>query len=238
MSDAHLPDGPMLASPLTGAPERVYSDLRDRIIRFDLPPGTILSRNALARDYGVSQTPVREALQLLAQDGLVLIYPQSKTLVSPIDSRMLAESLFLRMAVETEVVRRLAERANPADLRRPTAILRMQRALLDAADQIDMFADLDRQFHRALFEAIGMQPLHTMLTSRLGHLYRCQRLELPRKGKSHDIVEAHQAILDGIASGKPDRATAAMREHLSGTMSRIDAIRAEHPDYFTPGPTR
>lgn len=218
-----------------GAPERVYTALRERILSFDLPPGAVLSRNAIAKDYNVSQTPVRDALQRLGQEGLVQIFPQSKTIVAPIDARQLSETHFLRVAVETEVVRQLASRDPGTSLKRARGILQMQRALMDAGDQMDMFADLDRDFHRSLFEAIGMGSLHEMLTDRLGHLYRCQRLELPREGKARDIVDAHTAIVDGIASGDPEKAAAAMRAHLSGTISRVEIIRSEHPDYFTDG---
>ena len=221
------------ASSTGSAPERLYDELRERILSFDLPPGAVLSRTDLAASYGVSQTPVREALQRLAQDGLVLIYPQSKTLVAPIDMKKLGETHFLRVAVETEVVRRLAVSRPAGTVKRAGAIVQMQRALIEADGDMSMFVDLDRQFHRTLFEAVGMGALHVMLTDRLGHLYRCQRLELPREGKLQDIVRAHQEILDGIASEDPEKAGAAMRDHLSGTISRIDAIRAAHPAYFS-----
>ncbi|MHA6262304.1 GntR family transcriptional regulator [Arenibacterium sp. CAU 1754] len=226
---------PVQGGPATGAPDRVYTALRERILSFDLPPGAVLSRNDIAREYGVSQTPVRDALQRLGQDGLVRIYPQSKTIVAPIDSRQLSETHFLRVAVETEVVRRLAADTDHTALKRSRGILKMQRALMEAGDQMDLFADLDRDFHRSLFEAVGMVSLHEMLTDRLGHLYRCQRLELPREGKARDIVEAHEAILNGIESGDPEKAASAVRAHLSGTISRVESIRAEYPDYFSDG---
>ena len=69
-----------------GGPEKVYSGLRNRIVSLELPPGTTLARKELADHYNVSQMPVRDALQKLAQEGLVLVYPQSKTIVAPIDA--------------------------------------------------------------------------------------------------------------------------------------------------------
>ena len=219
------------------APERLYEDLRERILSFDLPPGAVLSRTELAKAYGVSQTPVRDALQRLSQNGLVLIYPQSRTLVAPIDMLKLGETHFLRVAVETEVVRRLAGSRAAGTVKRASAIVQMQRALIEADGDMGMFTDLDRQFHRTLFEAVNMGTLHVMLTDRLGHLYRCQRLELPREGKLQDIVRAHQDILGYIASEDPEKASAAMRDHLSGTISRLDAIRAAHPACFSDQPT-
>lgn len=217
------------------ASDRVYADLRARIIRFDLPPGDTLGRNELAQTYAVSQTPVREALQRLAGDGLVLIYPQSRTVVSRIDVQQLYETQFLRVSVETEVARRLAHAPQPEVIKRVQAIVQMQRALAVAEEEMDMFAELDLSFHRTLFEAVGVAALHEMLTNRLGHLYRCQRLELPQVGKMGSIVAAHQDVIDAIAAGDENAASDAMRRHLTGTISRIESLRDAFPDYFTDG---
>lgn len=218
------------------APDRVYADLRARIIGFDLPPGTTLGRGDLAATYGVSQTPVREALQRLEQDGLIRIYPQSRTVVSRIDVRQLNETQFLRVAVETEVVRRLAALPDRTEVvRRARALVQMQQVLADGGQEMDMFSELDRSFHLLLFRAVGMASLHGMLVSRLGHLYRCQRLELPREGKMQDIVRAHGAVLEALTAGNPDAAAEAMRRHLSGTITRIQGLRRDFPDYFTDG---
>ena len=232
MQMAATTNGRVNGSALT-APERVYADLRERIISFELPPGTTLGRADLAKSYAVSQTPVREALQRLEQDGLVLIYPQSKTVVAKIDVRQLSETQFLRVAVETEVVRRLAGLGRKDVINRAQAIVDMQRTLIGMDDAMPMFMDLDRTFHRTLYEAVNMEHLHVMLLDRLGQLYRCQRLELPREGKMQNIVDAHQTILDGLLAKDPDRACSAMRSHLSGTISRVETLRLEHPGYFT-----
>lgn len=224
---------PITGAPVQAAPDRVYRELREQIINFDLPPGTTLSRNELADTFGVSQTPVREALQRLDKEGLILIYPQSRTVVSKIDVRQLSETQFLRVSVETEVVRRLAKGDKPDVIRRAQAILDMQKALAGSDDEMPMFTELDRSFHLTLFQGVGMESLHAMLMDRLGHLYRCQRLELPREGKMRNIVDAHQAILDGLSNKDPDRAVRAMRDHLSGTISRVETLRLEFPDYFT-----
>lgn len=234
------------------APDRIYADLRERIIGFELPPGATLGRSDLAACYGVSQTPVREALQRLEQDGLVRIFPQSRTQVAPIDVRQLNETQFLRLAVESEVVRRLAvSPERDAVLARAGNILQMQRVLADAGSDaggdtggdtggdgggdMGMFSELDRSFHLILFRAVGMAALHSMLVARLGHLYRCQRLELPMEGKMQSIVADHQDILDTLATGRPELAAAAMQRHFSRTINRIGKLRDLHPQYFSDG---
>ena len=87
LSDLHA------ASLSGGTVQRVYEDLRKRIITLDLPPDTTLSRSELTDTYEVSQTPIREAMQLLKQEGLVRIYPQSKTVVTRIDVPQIYERI-------------------------------------------------------------------------------------------------------------------------------------------------
>ncbi|SMX50438.1 GntR family transcriptional regulator [Maliponia aquimaris] len=214
-------------------PQSVYETLRRRIVNVELPPGTALSRKDLAAEFGVSLMPIREALQQLEQDGLVRIRPQSGTVVTRIDQAQLRENQFLRMAVEIEVVRSLAQTPDADALDRAQAVVDMQAVLVGDVSRMDMFLDLDRAFHRTLFEGVGMGRLHAMVGRRQGHLARCQRLELPRAGKMQDIVAAHREILRAIRSRDPEAAAAAMRRHLTGTIQRVESLRLEHPGYFT-----
>ncbi|NNE81412.1 MAG: GntR family transcriptional regulator [Silicimonas sp.] len=210
----------------------VYDTLRRRILDLDLVPDTTLSRTELAKDFQVSLTPLRDALQLLEQDGLVRIFPQSRTLVTRIDRRDLLETHFLRVAAETEVVRRLARRPDMPALKTARACLDKQTVLVARPGRMDRFSDLDRQFHLALFEGVGMGNVHAMLQRKLGSILRCQRLDLPSPGKLQEIVAGHKDILDRIEAADPEGAAGAMRAHLSGSISRVSALRNKFPDYF------
>ncbi|MBV6634365.1 MAG: GntR family transcriptional regulator, partial [Mameliella sp.] len=159
--------------------------------------------------------------------------PKSGTVVNRIDVDQLYETQFLRIAVETEVVRRLALAPQPTILARARAIVRMQETLVGDTEQMGMFNELDRAFHRTLFAGVGMTNLQQMLVRRMGHLLRCQRLDLPSEGKMADIVDHHKRILAGIEAGDAEAATEAMRSHLSGTISRLDVLRARFPDHFS-----
>ena len=225
-------DPPSSVAPASAA-QRVYEVLRQEIISLALPPGTVLSRPDLSERFGVSQTPIRDALQKLEQEGLVRIQPQSKTLVRRIDIKQLFETHFLRVSVECEVVRRLAQNPHDYVVKRARAIVDMQKALVGQVEQMDMFNQQDRMFHRTLFDGAGAGSIHDLLAGKTGQLARCQRLDLPKKGKMATIIADHTAILDGIESGNPEMAAAAMRQHLSGTIQRVETLRAEHPDFFT-----
>lgn len=217
------------------ASARVYDNLRNRIISFDLPPETTLSRADLAKEYNVSNTPIREAMLRLEQDGLIKTYPQSKTVVTKIDIPKLNEIHFLRIAVECETIRRAAEMQDKKLIAKLRAIIRMQKALSVDEAEISMFNELDEAFHQTLFGSVEQLGLYRLIQSKSGHLARARRLDLPRGDKASRIISAHESIVDAIENGDPITAQDTMRQHLTGTIARIDTLQAENPNYFQAG---
>jgi len=214
------------------AAPQVLDRLRARIVALDLPPGMLLSRADLAASFGVSQTPVRDAMMRLEEEGLVEVFPQYKTVVSRIDIAQARQAHFLRRAIEVEVGRTLAGNRDPALVKQLRATIARQRAALAAGDYPE-FVACDQAFHRQMYEAADVPGLWEEVRRRSGHLDRLRRLHLPAAGKGDAILRDHARIVDAIA--KRDAATAErrVREHLSGTLLQIDAIRARHPDYIT-----
>ncbi len=88
--------------------EDIASDLRRRVLSLELPPGSVLSRSDLTARYGISSTPLRDALLALRDEGLVQIMPQSRTMVSRIDLAHARQIHVLRSAMEIEASRRVA----------------------------------------------------------------------------------------------------------------------------------
>ena len=125
----------------------IYDAIFSRIVQGQYRPIHRIGIATLAQALGVSTTPVREALQRLEEDGLVRIFPQSKTVVARIDEAQLKEVHFLRVAIETEVARRMAEKGDMAALKRARSFVRMQEALQDDPSQMLLFNELDRAFH-------------------------------------------------------------------------------------------
>src|SRR6187399_3674674 len=95
------------------AAPQVFERLRGMIISLALPPGSPLSRADLAGQFGVSSTPVRDALMRLEEEGLVDVFPQHATVVSRIDIGRAEQAHFLRQALELEIVALLAESGEP-----------------------------------------------------------------------------------------------------------------------------
>lgn len=211
------------------ASSQLYSLLRDAIINLELQPGTAIVRAEIAEQYGVSQTPVREALLKLEEEGLVLTYPQAKTEIAKINLARAQETQFLRLSLELEVCRRLAQQK--AAVPDAAAAIAAQETAL-AAHDLAAFTQYDKAFHAALFAAAGTSDLWQMVNARSGHIDRLRKLNLPDPGKTASILHYHHAILEAIAAGDMIGTETAVRGHLSGTLTQAENIKHQHPQYF------
>ncbi|MBO1076728.1 GntR family transcriptional regulator [Roseomonas marmotae] len=234
MSAAPQPSPDALLVPIAPripAGEVAFATLRQAIISLALPPGMPLSRANLAARLQVSQTPVREALSRLQDEGLVTVVPSASTHVARIDLDNARQAHFLRVSLELELGRKLAGAPPPALAARLAEHLAEQRRLIGQ----DGFAAADDAFHARLYEAAGMSGLWALVRSRSGHLDRLRRLNLPSPGKMEAVVEEHGRIAEAILARDTAATEAALRQHFSATFSRIPAVLARYPDYFAPG---
>ena len=214
------------------AAPQIFDRLREAIVSLELVPGAVLSRAELAETFGVSQTPVRDALLKLGEEGLVDIFPQHATVVSRIDVDAARQAHFLRRSIECEIAHVLA--GSPRDdglLVRLRAQIDVQAALM-GGPSLREFIDADRAFHRLMYVAAAMPQLFELVQRHSGHVDRLRLLHLPTQGKQQEIVRDHRRIVDAIAAGDPGAAQAAVREHLSGTLAHVDDIRRRHAAYL------
>lgn len=213
------------------AAPQVYEQLRGMIVSLAAPPGATLARASIAERFGLSQTPVREALLRLEEEGLVDIFPQSATRVSKIDLQNAREAHFLRVSVELEVVRRVASIPGKPDTRELKRQIDRQTQCLADGD-MTAFIAADHAFHHAMHEMAGVPGLWAVIRRRSGHLDRLRHLHLPTPGKTQSVIDEHKRILRAVAAGKPDDAQRQLRAHLSGTLGSVDLLRKKHPTYM------
>ncbi|MDR7331260.1 GntR family transcriptional regulator [Roseateles asaccharophilus] len=217
--------------PTRHAAPQVVEALRAAIISMELAPGIALDRAELAQQFGVSQTPVRDALIRLSEEGLVIIRAQYTTQVSRIDVPAAREAHYLRRSIEIEIARQLAVTHDDtfiADLRTQ---LERQADLAARKDFIGFIA-ADKEFHRLMYVAAGLPRLWAVVVRMSGHVDRLRLLHIPTVGKTESTLAAHLAILTAIASRDADAAQHAVRDHLSGTLASVDEIHKRHPDFL------
>lgn len=212
---------------------QVFEALRRLIISLELEPGAVLSRAELAEHYGLSQTPIRDALTRLAEEGLVDIYPQHATVVSRIDIASALEVQFLRRSIELEILKTLCdlpEGTHAVLVMKLLACLSLQKLCLDPLDY-SALAEADLAFHKEMYDAAGVSHLWELVCQRSGQIDRLRRLNLPATGKAQAIVRDHEAILNALMQKDKDAAETALRVHLSGTLSFVKEIKARYPDW-------
>lgn len=208
----------------------IYDALRAEIVTLRMAPGETVSEKDLGQRFGVSRTPIREALLRLADHGLVEIAPQHATTVARIDPVAVRQAQFLRETLEAAVVRRLATGPAP-DLTLPRALIAQHRVILETQDYFAS-VPVDDRFHHSLFELAGMGPIWAVIHARKAHLDRIRALQVPEPGKLAQVVEEHEAILTAIADRDPDRAERQLRIHVTNVLGALDRLLHERPDLF------
>jgi len=205
----------------------VYEMLRDEILDLKLPPGSPIDEVQLAERFGMSRTPIREALVRLAGEGLVETLPNRSAMVANIDVLNL-HTFFDAITLMYRVTTRLAAQYHrPADL---DAIRRIQAGYVDAAAAKDALAmvALNRDLHAAIAEA-GRNPYYTTLTLRLlDEGRRILRLyyqsfddRLPQ-----EYVDEHEAIIAAIAARDIDLCDRLARAHADQIVRQIQQLFA------------
>ena len=219
------------------AAPQVFERLRDMIVSLLLPPGSALSRAALAAQFGVSSTPIRDALMRLEEEGLVDVFPQHATVVSRIDVRLAQQAHFLRQALELEIVRLLAgsmtRRSSPSSAGRSRASSNSPRPGISRNSWPPTMIFMPSFMPRPASGISG-----TLVRSRSGHIDRLRRLHLPSPGKAQDIVRHHKLIVTAIGAGEPDEAQQHLRTHLSGTLNYLEPFARVIRNISTAEPAR
>lgn len=213
--------------------QRVYTALRNKILTMAYEPGFVLRKGALCEQLGVSRSPVTEALNRLSSDGLVDIIPQSATRVSQFSMFELREESFLREAVETAAVAKVAVEHTDKQLTILSRNLKMQNLLVEDED-FQGFFEADLEFHELILAFTGF-PRVAMTAGQLSlQLHRARMLILPERGRPAEAVAEHQSILAGIKARDADAARAAMSLHLRQLITRLEPLERQHPEYFRP----
>lgn len=188
--------------------EQAYNRLEEMIVTLKLAPGAILSEQTLSGDLGIGRTPVREALQRLAREGLVLVLPRKAILVTETDPRKQLLVLEVRRELERLLARASAERASVAERARFQALADGMEAAAESSDDI-AFMRLDRELNALLVEAAHNEYAARSMRFLNGHSRRFWYLHYKQAADLPKIARLHADEARAIAKGKPDRAMAA-----------------------------
>ncbi|QTE31591.1 GntR family transcriptional regulator [Pengzhenrongella sicca] len=203
--------------------------MRRRVITLVLEPGALLSENELAAELGVSRTPIRDALMLLSQEGLVQIFPRVGTFVSRVDPQHVADAQFLREAVELASLGDVPAAPDADAISELRENLAQQRVV---DGDLEQFFRLDELFHQGLMRLAGHEGTWPSVVAAKGHLDRARRLGLNEVGTVHVFIEQHTEVLDALLRGGAAEAGPLLRAHLRTVFDDIERVRARSPELF------
>lgn len=211
--------------------DSIYDSLHASISSMRLPPGTPVSETQLTAEFGVSRTPVREALQRLAKEKLVEIVPKSGTFVGRIPLSTLVEATVARSALECAIVRYAAERATAEQIKFLRSKLDAQWDVAEKGDYEQIHAT-DEAFHAALATVANFEGIWEMVRSVKVQVDRYRKLTLPQLGRVSLLINEHTEVVDAIEARDPERAVNGMAEHLGKLKLDIEVYGETWADYF------
>jgi DNA-binding GntR family transcriptional regulator len=210
--------------------EKVYRVLRRAIIMGHLRPNQRLTVQDLASQYGISITPIRDALQMLGQDGLVTIRPRSGYFVTFITLKELRNILELREILEVAAIERAAARITEAELDELAHVHAGYTG--DDDESYDRYTDENRRFHQLIGEASGNHALAMELARVHDRLARF--MVMRHAGQSQEST--HALILAALRAHDVPAARAAMLDEINETRDRLlERLMQEEGDYWRLG---
>ena len=193
--------------------DRVYATIKRQILSGELAGGMLISEEQLASQFGVSRTPIREAVRRLSEYGLVIIKPRSYAMVYEVDDKEVQDIAQVRLALEELTVRSLTPEAVERDIETLSRLAADCQYYMSVGNRAEVFVK-DSEFHLELVRCTGNRALYDAyerLDAKVQLLRVAQNLnndDLPR------IIAQHPSLIDALKKGDMDHSTALMREHI------------------------
>ncbi len=204
-------------------PERIAASLREAIVSGELPAGTRLVEQDVAKRFGVSRVPLREAFRMLAGEGLVSINPHRGAMVSEVSEGELIELFAVRALIEGHAAARLAAQPDAQALDRLDLMVADMKSAVRRR-RFELYYSLAADFHDALVRARGGQVLWQMYEQirRMLRRYQAVMAGLPESPR-RSIIE-HEEILAAIRGGDEAAAEHAAKAHVGALVDRYRAV--------------
>ncbi|QQE78655.1 GntR family transcriptional regulator [Alicyclobacillus sp. SO9] len=193
--------------------EQIRQILRDRILDGTFHPGQRLLEHALAEEFMVSRTPIREAVLRLEVEGLVTTNPRRGISVSMVSKEQVLELFEIRLLLEPMAVELASQRRTQAELERLREALQAMDETLSSLDDTKL-DEHHAQFHKTIYQAAHSPRLLEILSGLLGDIRRFARQSYTFFGRDKEAMREHWALLDAISQGDGQRAFQLSRIHI------------------------
>ncbi len=192
--------------------ERAAARVREMIIRGQLIPHSRVSEKDLCEAFGISRTPLREALKVLASEGLVELLPRRGARITAIDIHRLREQFEAVALIEAHAARRLCEAGSAAQIR-DLRVIHDALATAHKSNDPQRYYVSNEQFHRSIVTLAGNETLADIHADLIVHLHRARNVALSRSDVDVGFAHAHDEIIQAIERRDADAAAAEVTEH-------------------------
>ncbi|GAA13722.1 GntR family transcriptional regulator [Gordonia alkanivorans] len=201
-------------------PAIIARKLHNAIANGDFPPGSQLTESGLAADLGVSRGPLREAMQRLTAEGLLVSHRNRGLFVVSMERDDIRDMYVARTAVERAAVQQVIARGESEAVAALDEAVEAMRAFVDEPNGAGM-AEADMGFHQTLVELTESQRLSRLHETILVETRMCLRAMRGTYSSGKERIDEHQALVDAIAAGDSAKADALMIEHMADGLRRL-----------------
>jgi DNA-binding GntR family transcriptional regulator len=201
-----------LQLPSTALYEQVAERLRARIMAHTLTPGSWIDEQTLAAEYGISRTPLREAIKVLAAEGLVTMKLRRGAYVTEVSERDLAEVFHLLSLLECDAVGVVASQATDAQL---ADLVKLHERLEASVGDADAFFAANERFHTELLDIAGNRWRNQMVADLRQVMKLSRHHSLLKEGRLEASLQEHRDLMVAIQSRHAKRAQELMRQHMA-----------------------
>lgn len=202
-------------SALSLAPRALYEEvaelLRQRIFRRELEPGSWIDETRLAEEYGISRTPLREALKVLATEGLVTMKMRRGAYVTEVSEQDMTEVYHLLALLESDAVGVVAQSASEAQLRELQAL---HQELAGAVADRDRFFAVNERFHTRVLEIAGNKWRNQMVVDLRKVMKLNRQQSLLKSGRIEESLQEHAQVMDALLARDAPAASQRMQAHF------------------------
>lgn len=209
-----------------------YNKIREDIMNMTLEPGMDVSVQKLSERYGVSRTPVREAVVRLQQSGLVVIYPQRKTVVSKIDLKRVREEWFIRTSLESAVVDEFIRKCSELVADTMQELISKQKRYVNK-ERFREFYTKDNRFHQLIFETAGQGLSWLTIEDVASHYNRIRLLYGKIRGVEPSVINKHEKMVAAARKRDAEAMRKAVIEYSNSLLEQVKSISKQYPHFFS-----
>ncbi len=210
--------------------EVIAQSLKEMIFQAELKPGQQLVQEHLARMFGVSRVPVRDALQILINMGIAVNMPRRGVIVRPLSRRLLEELFEVRKILEGAAIKMVVQKITPELINVLENLIKEQARALKRAD-VKGNETLDDTFHRALFNAVGNDTLIDLIFSNWERIKqaRCASTVEPKHGKAwiSESIRRHKQVVHSMVNRNESIAYKVIIENIESSQQEITSCLEE-----------